>query len=166
MTVDFFSDIYKIEPSRTDKKFGINDSEQMAYTTKSGHDKSWNAVVINSKSCEIQFVAVDNNIIMKDSDGNIQSQCDGMLFHAKEWLAFVELKDIGKRPWISPAVNQLKSTINFFKANHDFKQFKQRFAYVANKQHPKFQFSKKELMLEFFRGTQFRLLIRKEITPK
>ena len=138
----------------------------MAYTTNSGQEKNWNAVVVNSKSSEIQFVAVDHNIIIKDSYGDIQSQCDGILYSAKEWLAFVELKDIGKRPWILPAVGQLKSTISFFKANHNYKQFKQRFAYAANKQHPKFQFSKKELMLEFFRETKFRLLIQKEITVK
>lgn len=164
MTVNFFSDGYQSEPPRTDKKFGINDSDTKAYTTNSGQEKLWNAIVLNSQTAEIQFVAIDNNIIIKDSVGNIQSQCDGMLYTENKWLSFVELKDIDKRSWITPAVNQLQSTINFFKSNHDYKQFKHRFAYVCNKQHPKFQFSKKELMLNFFQTTQFRLRIQKEIT--
>lgn len=164
MKVDFFDEKYKKEPSRTDKIFGINDSSSSAYTTLKGSCEQWNVIVYNSNGLEIQFVAVDNNIIVKDSQGNIQSQCDGMLYHEKNWLAFVELKNIGKRPWINSAANQLESTINIFSANHNYKQFLQRFAYISNKQHPKFQFSKKELMLKFFQKTKFRLRIQNEIS--
>lgn len=66
-----------------------------------------------------------------------QSLCDGMLFHGQEWLAFVELK-VKKDDWIQHGIDQLASTIKLFCENHDYKAFRHREAYAANRKSPRF----------------------------
>ena len=68
--------------------------------------------------------------------------------------------------WMRDARNQLESTIEAFRANHDESLFRYRFAYAANRKHPHFQFSQKETMQRFRNKFNFRLLFQKNIDVK
>jgi hypothetical protein len=92
--------------------------------------------------------------------------CDGMLYdHEKTWIAFVEMKEQISE-WMRDARKQLESTINSFRDCHDIRLFKFRFAYAANRKHPHFQFSQKQVMQEFYNQYKFRLLFQNNIDVK
>lgn len=80
-------------------------------------------------------------------------------------LVFVELK-AQDRDWIPKAIEQLKSTIELFRASHNIEQFSPRIAYAANKKHPHFDHSHRETQQEFKREYKFRLLIQNKIEIK
>lgn len=161
-SINYFHPKYKREEPRTNVHFGINDNGVLAYTTL---DEDAIVKVINNNRQSIQFTPVDHNIVVLEN-GNERSQCDGMLYiETSKELTFVEMKDCGKN-WIIEAIGQLKSTITHFSSNHIIADFKKRKAYAANKQHPFFQYSKKELIEEFRNQTGFRLNITNEIVIK
>ena len=107
---------------------------------------------------------LDHNIIIRSKSGETYSLCDGMLYNS-DWIAFVELKVVGNG-WIEKSISQLRSAIELFCANHDYKGIKHRVAYAANKKHPSFHFSHRVQMNEFHSKTHFRLLIQNNITVK
>lgn len=80
-------------------------------------------------------------------------------------LVFVELK-AQDRGWIPKAIEQLKSTIELFRASHNIEQFSSRIAYAANKKHPYFDHSHRETQQEFREKHKFRLLIQNKIEIK
>lgn len=163
LSINYFHPQYKREESRADAIFGIYDDGNLAFTTSIENPI---IIEVTNKNCHnIQFTPIDHNIIVIEN-GNEQSQCDGMLHIAltKE-LIFVEMKDCDKN-WISEAVSQLESTINHFSINHVISDFKKRSAYAGNKQHPFFQYSKKELAETFRNQTKFRLNITNKIVIK
>ena len=171
LKVDFFASEYQREQPRQDLAFGLNDGAQqngcqgMAYSTTDEGAKPWNAYVNNSEGHEVLFTPLDHNIMIHPIPSETYSLCDGMLRHGNEWLAFVELKVVGKG-WIQENVEQLESTISLFHENHDYKLFRQREAYAANRRFPKYQFSHKVQMNEFHSRTKFRLLIENSIKVK
>ena len=171
LKVNFFDPAYRKELPRTDEEFGINDGLQtgegggFAYTTTENGPTCWNAWVRNREKKEVQFVALDHNMVLYPSPSETYSLCDGMLYREHEWLAFVELKVVGSN-WIQENIDQLSSTILLFHANHDYRLFKHRLAYAANRKHPNFHFSHKIQMNEFRSKTKFRLLVQNVIEVK
>lgn len=157
-SVNFFH--YQIQPSCTEAEFGLTDpgNSQPAQIT---FDLDKCGATVDNPNCkEITFIPVDHNIPLKDGNGNDLSTCDGLLRYTRdnELLAFVELKDRGKQ-WLEEAIAQLGSTIELFKQNHVYTDFKIRRAYAANTQHPHFHSSHSELMQRFHKDNDFILRI-------
>ena len=171
LKVDFFAPVYQREQARKDVEFGLNDGiqlngeEGMAYSTTDETEKPWNACVKNPVSHEVMFLPLDHNIIIHPAPSETYSLCDGMLRHDNEWLAFVELKVRGGG-WIQNNIDQLQSTIGLFHENHDYKIFRHREAYAANRKHPAYHYSHKVQMNEFHSKTKFRLIIQNTIVVK
>ena len=171
LKVNFFAQEYQCEKPRRDIAFGLNDGIQqnekggMAYSTTDDADKPWNASVNNTESFEVLFTPLDHNIIIHPVLSETYSLCDGMLQRGNEWLAFVELKVRGEG-WIQENIDQLTSTIELFHENHDFRTFRHREAYAANRKHPLYHYSHKVQMNEFRSQTKFRLIIQNNINVK
>ena len=170
LKVDLISSVYQREQPRREKVFGVNDGVQqngevcMAYTTDDVL-KPWNAKVNNPACHEVLFTPLDHNVVLNPVPSETYSLCDGMLSHGQDWLAFVELKVVDEG-WIQRNISQLESTIALFHENHDYKMFRHREAYAANRKHPSYHFSHKVQMNEFHSKTKFRLLIQNSITVK
>lgn len=165
--MDFFAAKYDRENPRTDTNFGIvdRDDDPFARTTTDAADNPWDVKVRNSSSTPLHFIPVDKNIVVMQN-GNMVSMCDGLLRKLdNSYLAFVEIKNRRKSDF-THASNQLASTIDLFKANHDVKNFTNRFAFVADHRRPSFQFSHKVEMNEFHSRHGFRLMYQGEIEVK
>ena len=143
---------------------GIQQGENgtMARTTLE-NEEDWNAVVTNETGKAMTFMPLDHNIVIHPTPDTTYSLCDGMLYESnKDFLAFIELK-VRKESWMNEAVTQLRSTIELFSENHDISEYRKRVAYAANKKHPRFNSSHKEIMQNFRNDTKFRLLIQNNI---
>ncbi|MCP1994379.1 hypothetical protein [Flavobacterium sp. HSC-61S13] len=149
------------EATRTDTKFGICDNEDgtKAYTSNVSPEE-WIANVVNASSKSVTFIAVDK-CILQDADEPRRGRCDGILL-TEEQLYFVELKN-QMRNWTTDAIQQLESTILFFKESHDINVFKHKKAFACNKKHKNFQEIDNETNLAFFRKHGIRLDIQAEI---
>ncbi len=149
------------EPVRTDKLFGLCDNQDgtKAYSN-TDNAAIWIAIVRNDNSIEVVFTPVDKCLI-QDYEYIGRGRCDGILTSAQH-LYFIELKDQPKN-WIAGAIEQLDSTIVFFKASHDINQFKHKKAIACNKQHKHFQEIDNELNLSFFRKHKVRVDVQAEI---
>ncbi|MBR3711304.1 MAG: hypothetical protein IKM99_10170 [Bacteroidales bacterium] len=159
--VNFFDKAYITEEPRDDAEFRIFDpgNGKLAQTTIGSQ---FQAIVKNPYKYVLQFVAIDHNMDIRNNDGNLESTCDGMLFQEKEYLAFIELKDVASS-WVTEAIGQLSNTIKLFKENHYFADYKRRYAYASNCQHPVFHYSLKETMQHFKKDTHFNLRITNTI---
>lgn len=149
------------EPAIKHAKFGICDDQDgtKAYTNITD-DNKWVATVINPAQRVIVFTAIDACII-KGDEALGRGRCDGMLT-SSEHLYFVELKDQMSR-WISDAIDQLESTIQFFTQYHDISAFRHKKAFACNKKHRVFQEIDNELNKKFFRKYRVRLDVQAEI---
>lgn len=152
--INFFDRAYLTEATRTDVEFGICDpgNAQPAHTTTD--PQLYQARVNNPAGATLQFVPIDHNLDIRRANGELESTCDGMLYEGTSYLAFVELKD-KETSWASEAVEQLRTTISLFAANHNRDDFKRRYAYAANIKHPFFHKSFKEVMQQFTAETKF-----------
>ncbi|WP_440134158.1 hypothetical protein [Chitinophaga sancti] len=150
------------ESPRTDSEFGICDegNARKAYSDVNYPEK-WMAKVENPSNLETTFTAIDYCIELKRPDGSMDNRCDGMLTYSDN-IIFIELKDQQAR-WISHAVDQLETTIQYYIAHHDINKFKHKRAYAANRAHPKFQRSTLELSQKFFSKYRIRLIIQANI---
>jgi len=157
--VDFFSQEFKTEFPQNTEKLGIVDGNSShAYTL---HDKRemWNAEVDNQNKRLFTFIPIDYNIEIDRGDGCKESTCDGMILCEEiDFLSFVELKKV-RAGGDADARKQLKNTIIIFNERHDYKRFnkKNRRAYVANREHPYFHKSEKNVEEEFRDVLHFRL---------
>jgi len=149
------------EPSRNQDEFGICDNEDgtKAYTDISNHE-SWIAKVSNPNEKDVSFIAVDK-CILQDTDEPGRGRCDGILL-TDDQLYFVELKN-QKKSWISDAISQLESTIEFFKESHEIENFKHKKAFACNKKFKYFQEIDNELNLAFFRKHKVRIDVQTDI---
>jgi len=150
-----------IEQVRNVVYFGLCDNQDgtKAY---SNLDKpnTWIAIVKNDNGIDLFFTPVDKCLI-KDNEHEGRGRCDGILT-SKEHLYFVELKDQAKS-WITVAIEQLESTIEFFKEAHDINLFKHKKAFACNKQHKHFQEIDNETNIAFFRKHKVRIDLQAEI---
>lgn len=152
--INFFDVAFQTEAAISDSEFGIYDpgNNQPALTTK---DTSlYQAVVKNPQGHTLQFVAVDHNMDIQRPNGDTESTCDGMIYDDHQYISFVELKD-KDHGWASEAVEQLKTTIGIFAANHRIEDFQRHFAYAVNVRHPAFNRSFKQVMQQFKAETKF-----------
>ena len=161
MKVNFLAREHQKESLRQDAVVGICDpeGEQCAYTTtEHGHDK-WCATIKNCHHKKFLFIAIDKNIIILRADGNKESTCDGMVYipQTRE-LSFVELKAYHNGKYISSAEDQLFSTLKYFLANHNYKDFYNRRAFACNPHRPAFAVSARERINKFYKQTHFRLM--------
>ena len=167
MDINFFDPKYLTEAARDDSSFGLSDDNKMAFTT---NDSSLIiAEVSNPANVLVQFVAVDHNIIVKDTLGQDVSMCDAMIYtpdkSPKKDIHFSELKD-QMANWRQKAISQLESTIQIFSRNHVLEGFRFRVATAANKAHPQFNYSMKEKCQEFREKYKFRLNICAQVNIK
>ncbi|MBP5442038.1 MAG: hypothetical protein J6Y60_02250 [Treponema sp.] len=113
--------------------------------------KDWNAIVLSEERNDFKFIPVDNKVPNIDPKGNEKSRCDAMIYTAKT-VVFIELKN-QMQDWFDDAVEQLKSTIEYFDDVDGLARFRFRKAYVCNKKHPYFNYHYKERMQKFYRET-------------
>ena len=148
------------EAERTDLLFGLCDDQngKRAYSNTDDHTK-WIAIVKNDNAVPVVFTPIDNCIIHNNEFPG-RGRCDGILT-STEHLYFVELKDAA-RGWITEAIEQLESTIEFFKEYHDINTFRHKKAFACNK-HKHFQEIDNEFNLAFFRKHRVRIDVQAEI---
>ena len=126
------------------------------------------AKVQNSYQYSIYFIPLDKNIVFQRPDGSQESQCDALLIclRATQYdFYFTELKEL-RVNWISDGTEQLKTTINSFKSSYDLSYLSKKMAFLANRRHPCYHYSHKELMEKFRNDTGFRLNICATIQVK
>ncbi len=165
MSIDFF--IAKCQTENINEtEFGICDDnteqgKMYAYVDTEQPDK-WVAIVKNETGKAINFTSIDNCVEIKREDGTMDFRCDAMLTSV-EHIVFVELKE-QMANWISHAVDeQLQTTIDHFKSNHDISKYKYKRAFVCNKKHPHFRVSYKDKMASFYQKNNVRLSLVREI---
>lgn len=165
MAIDFFISRCMIN-NITAQRFGICDPGNGAIAYPDFADESsWVALVENRSGSPLNFIAVDNCIEIRRPDGNMDNRCDAILTNSRH-IIFVELKNQDK-DWIGHAVNdQLQTTIDHFKANHQLDSYPKRDAYACNKSHPHFNHSQMERMTEFKNKNDVRLHIDAHIIIK
>ena len=160
MKVNFIENTCK-ETARNDTLFGLCDDQngKKAYSNTDNSAK-WIATVKNDNGISLVFTPVDNCLI-KNNEFVGRGRCDGLLTTV-EHLYFIELKDQAKS-WITHAVEQLESTIEFFKESHDITAFRHKKAFACNKKRGHFQEIDNEINLSFFRKHKVRIDIQAEI---
>lgn len=160
MSLNFFNNACN-EPARTDTLFGLCDKQdgKKAYSDLA-NPETWIATVKNEKIFSLTFIPVDKCLI-QDHEYHGRGRCDGILTSSTH-LYFVELKD-EEKSWRTGAIEQLESTIEFFKDSHDINEFKHKKAFACNKQHRHFQEIDDELNIAFFRKHKVRLDVQAEV---
>lgn len=105
-----------------------------AYIDETNPDK-WIAKIINTNQENITFYAIDHCVDVLRPDGTKDSRCDGVLSYSNH-LIFVELKSKTSTKWFKKGREQLTTTINHFKLNHDMTAYSKVEAYVCNNLRP------------------------------
>lgn len=158
--INFFDE--RCQQITTEKHFGLIDSEEKTPAEISAvNPENWIAIISNEEQKEVTFTAIDNCIEILRADGNTESRCDCLL-QCNDNLDFIELKEVSKN-WITSGIKQLQKTITIFSENYELTVFKRKRAFLANRKHPNFQYSHKEVMQKFKNETKFRLIICNEI---
>ena len=122
--------------------------------------EKWVATVKNDQKKAVTFTAIDKCVI-KDDEEQGRGRCDGMLT-TDDLLYLVELKD-QRADWLVHAKEQLESTINFLKANHDIDNYRYKKAFACNRRRKAFYVIDNEENKKFFKMFGFRLDIQAEI---
>jgi len=159
MSVDFH--VSACQEQLNNSLFGLCDdnNDQKAYTDVTNAEK-WIATVTNDRNKKLVFTAIDKCLIQNNEQRG-RGRCDGMLT-SDEHIYFVELKDQAKG-WITEAIEQLESTIQFFIESHDITIYKHKKAFACNKQHKHFQEIDNELNLRFFKKYKVRIDVQADI---
>jgi hypothetical protein len=148
---------FKVEcqtPNITVEEFGLCDDKQTAPAEVDFVDKNrWIATVFNKKPYTITFTAIDK-CVLQDNEYEGRGRCDCMLTTNKH-LLLVELKSKAP-PWIAGALQQLESTIQFLKENHDLSAYKIRKIHACNKEADEFFVFDNDDNAEFLKRTTFR----------
>ena len=133
MSVDFFEKCQSLN----DKIFGIRDGKSdssLSYIDKDNVDE-WIAAVHNEESKMLEFCPIDHKIKWSLENGQKAKACDCMLsYNERTVVLFIELKDQKpyNKQWRVKAEEQLKSTIEFFRQNHQGHFIIK--AYICNRQ--------------------------------
>ena len=161
MSIDF--NIVKCQTHSNKKNFGLCDdpppAKNPAYIDEVDGAK-WIAVVENEDRYAATFTAIDNCIEIKREDGTMDKRCDGILTY-NSTVIFVELKERAASgvAWVKDAEKQLKTSIGYFEATDKAEKYKDKKAYIANKEHPKSKDSQMRRMDQFFMDTGYVLRI-------
>jgi hypothetical protein len=148
--------------------FGIND-EQPAVVVPFNEGV---ADVENTNNWNIYFVPLDKNFILYKPNGkDEESLCDALLIcirpQKKYDFYLVELKSKQKSR-AKKGIEQLKATIDIFKDSYPslLSCLAKKKAFLANQQHPFFQYNQTEKSEKFRNDTGFRLIICATIPVK
>lgn len=160
MKIDFLAE--ECSEKRSELTFGLCDGPDLvkAYVTVDPAE-NWIAIVHNPKGSEVTFHAVDDCIEILRPDGTKDTRCDCILTYPQN-LVFVELKEVAAQ-WITDGIEQMQEAIEVFGNHHNLFSFRKRRAFLANRKHPKFQYSHKEQMEKFKVETSVRLIIHNRI---
>jgi len=140
-------------------QFGLCDDKNgaKAYVDTSNQNK-WIATVINETDIGITFSAVDKCVI-RDDEYPGRGRCDCMLTSStNEHLYFVEL-NTSMKGWVEESLQQLESTIAFFREAHDLAKYRHKKTYASNKRFQAFHSNYTEQMQRFYRKNAVRLEI-------
>jgi len=167
MAHNFFLKKYFIEPSKTDNRIWLCDPGGVAcaYSTveAEGPDRRC-AVVHNDNGKSLTFVPIDKNMIIRKTDGNLESTCDGMIYaNDTRELCFVELKEYHSPGPYHVALAQLRNTIRLFLVSHNYRDFKNRRAFACNPVRPHFAASYRDISSDFMKNYHFRFLPQADI---
>ena len=119
----------------------------------------WIAWVENDLSKPVTFTAVDHCIDILPANAE---RCDGMLRY-DDTIIFVELKDRTSSGWLGKARDQLNSTIDIYKNEIGLNGLNRFYAYVSNKQRPRFNAANASIAEEFEDNTGFVLQVKEVI---
>lgn len=115
----------------TAERFGICDDVDTAEKTPAyvnyENEKKWGAIIKNNSGKPLNFTAVDNCVVVRRENDDMENRCDAMLSNADN-LVLVELKN-ERQKWFSHAVEQLQKTIETFKQYNDVSMYKRKRAY-------------------------------------
>ncbi len=164
-TIDILDVKYYTEAEQDTVCIGICDgvNEIPAYTTLQ-NESSWDACIHNKEQNIFRFVPVDHNIPIVTPQGEKKKRCDGMIIMpSKSTLIFVELKNRHTGGWIPEGLKQLEATISYFYEKYTERSFVHRKAYLCNSIHPRFSYSHREQMQEFYSKYKFRIFIQYDI---
>lgn len=164
--VDFFDPKWHTEYTE-DPIFFIydNGNGDMAKLTANEMFKDTSVNIHNPSCGNIKFLPVDHNMdIRKDGSNDLDSTCDYILIvNEKEQIIFGEIKT-GRKGWASEGMQQIKHTVEVFRANHDLSQWKQCRAYVSNWRKWKSRISTRCVEEEFRNNTGgMRLYIQNDV---
>lgn len=164
MSIDFCNP--SCQTVTTWKRFGIYDAEDKKPAIITVYDEQlWNAIVINKRSIEIVFTAIDNCITIVRDNGEMESSCDGMLTY-ENTLLLIELKN-KRGSWQYEGLSQIESTIKKMKIEQPdlYNSFKKKKAIIANRKHkkPLFQETNFEQREYFWNNYKARIQFEAEI---
>jgi hypothetical protein len=155
MPLDFFMDCCRTTSSAL--CFGLCDDpllpEEPAYIDEKDRTK-WIGVVDNPNSQLVDFFAVDHCVKYP------QKKCEGILRYDAN-LIFVELKDRKSDGWEERGMEQIETSINVFKMNHDISIYTVS-ANVCNKK-PYFSNSNINLIQKFKTDTGYNISFKQKI---
>lgn len=165
MSINFFES--KCQSHSSKKRFGLCDDpspdKNPAYIDEVD-GKKWIAVVENEYRYEVMFTAIDNCIEIKRPDGTMDKRCDGVLTY-NSCVIFIELKERGAlgNKWVKDGEKQIRTSIDYFKADDRSEDYLHKKAYIANSEHPKFKESQLIRMNQFLIDTGYVLRIENRI---
>ena len=94
----------------TAEMFGICDDDDKAEKTPAyvslENEEKWGAIIKNHSGKPLNFTAVDNCVVVRRDNDDMENRCDAMLSNADN-LVFVELKN-ERQKWFPHAVEQLR----------------------------------------------------------
>ncbi len=163
MKVDFLSR-NDISQFTSQKRFGIIDPKPARIDEDEANAATWIAKVNNPSGHKVKFLPVDQAIKIEAAEGKPESTCEGILFYPHpdhSSIVFLELKEV--RKGTSGAKGQLENTIEIFADNHDLYAYKSRRAFIVNRKHPHFNYSRKTQCQEFWNKYRVRLFPQAEI---
>ncbi|MDX2247016.1 MAG: hypothetical protein SF052_09590 [Bacteroidia bacterium] len=166
MSISFFDT--KCQETTEKKRFGLCDDSHLAqnpaYLDEDDGAK-WIAVVHNEKRYKVTFTAIDNCIDIKTATNKMAKRCDGALFYLST-VIFVELKERSSSgsEWVKDAEKQLRVVIDYFEDAKEAAEYRDKKAYIANSQRPKFNENQTRRMNQFFKDTGYILRIENRIS--
>lgn len=156
-----FFDVGCQEPVIAERSFGLCDGGDHRHAYSDINDPDlWVATVINDQQLQITFTAIDKCVIQGDEEQG-RGRCDCMLTSALH-IFFVELK-VQRENWVTHAIDQLESTVQFFLANHDLTKFKHKKAFACNRKHPHFYCIDHERKMRFWNSYKVKLDVQSRI---
>lgn len=132
MLIDFFRPECKTTTQAP--LFGLCDDEATCAYIDTDSPTDWLGEIMNKTEKEIEFVAIDKCLNIKDKEGNQESTCDCLLRNGKQ-LIFVELKSWKKGGWVKKGREQIVKTIALFKTTHKIDKYEVK-AHICNNRKP------------------------------
>lgn len=146
------------------QRFGIRDDieNQPAYIDIECEEK-WGAEIINATGQALDFYALDSCLTLRNADNSIPSLCDAAIQTAQNELYFIELKNRASKGWRGKAMQQLRNTVELYRAKEGKNHFIKITCCVCNSQKPRAPESNLSPMRQFERELGCRLLVQAKV---